>query len=133
MTAIRPLVSEASERRENAAGGLCYSLPKDCFIIRPDRHAVATCHILCYTEPELHGRSNPWQISPFAIDDELLKQARIRAVHEGTSINAVVRDNLTDYVGLAKKRKAAVKDLLRLSKQSTARCGSRRWTREDLY
>lgn len=68
-----------------------------------------------------------------AIDDELLKQVRIRAIHEGTSVNAVVRDYLTDYVGLAKKREAAVKDLLRLSKQSTARRGSRRWTREDLY
>lgn len=60
-----------------------------------------------------------------AMDDELLKQARIRAVHGGTSVSAVVCDYLTDYVGLTKKREAAVKDLLRLSKQSTARRGPR--------
>lgn len=34
-----------------------------------------------------------------AIDDELLKRARIRALETGTSVNALVREYLQDFAG----------------------------------
>jgi len=39
-----------------------------------------------------------------AIDDAVLKQARIRAIEQGTSVNAVLRDYLTDYAKLKAKQ-----------------------------
>ena len=68
-----------------------------------------------------------------AIDNELLKKARIRAVEHGTSVNALLRDYLTSYVGMAEKRQKAVKHLLRLSQRSKARRGGKRWTRDELH
>ena len=70
-----------------------------------------------------------------AIDDETLRRARIRAVQEGTSVNAVVREQLRRYAGtdekaMAGRRKAA--ELARAHVSGTA--GQERdWAREDLY
>jgi hypothetical protein len=66
------------------------------------------------------------------IESETLKRARMRALEEGTSVNAVVRDYLADYAGTAHKEKA-INDLLRLSRRAKTRRGSRRWTRDDLH
>jgi plasmid stability protein len=68
-----------------------------------------------------------------AIDDDVLKQARIRAIEQGTSVNAVLRDYLTDYAKIRAKQEKAVKDLLRLSQRTKARRGTRRWTRDELH
>lgn len=68
-----------------------------------------------------------------AIDDAVLKQARIRAIEQGTSVNAILRDYLTDYAKMRAKQEKAVKDLLRLSQRSKARRGTRRWTRDELH
>jgi plasmid stability protein len=68
-----------------------------------------------------------------AIDDAVLKQARIRAIEQGTSVNAILRDYLTDYAKMRAKQAKAVKALLRLSPRSTARRGPRRWTRDELH
>ncbi len=68
-----------------------------------------------------------------AIDDEILQRARVRALEHGTSVNAVLRDYLTNYVGMAEKRDKAVRSLLRLSHRSKARRGGQRWTRDELH
>lgn len=68
-----------------------------------------------------------------AIDDDLLKQARIRAIEEGTSVNAVLRDYLTRYAGQRESRKKTIKHLLGLSARSTAGRGGRRWSRDELH
>ena len=68
-----------------------------------------------------------------ALDDELLKQARIRAVEQDTSVNAVLREYLSSYVGVTSKREEAVKNLLRLSKRARSGRGRRKWTRDDLH
>lgn len=34
-----------------------------------------------------------------AIDDDLLRRARIRALESGTSVNALLREYLEDYAG----------------------------------
>ena len=68
-----------------------------------------------------------------SIEEEILKRARIRALEEGTSVNALMRDYLADYASLAAKRKEAMNDLLRLSQRTKTRKGHRRWTRDDLH
>jgi plasmid stability protein len=69
-----------------------------------------------------------------SIDDDLLRTARIRALEQGTSVNAVVRDYLTTYAG---RRTAAhaVEAFLELADEVQASSGpsGRTWTREELY
>ena len=40
-----------------------------------------------------------------AIDEESLKKARIRALHEGTSVNALLREFLDSYAGVRREQK----------------------------
>jgi plasmid stability protein len=68
-----------------------------------------------------------------AVDDDLLKRARLRAVEQGTSVNALVRGYLEDYVGSRERQREAVKRLLAAARKSTAGSGGRKWKREDLY
>lgn len=67
------------------------------------------------------------------IESDTLKRARIRALEEGTSVNAVVRDYLADYATMKAKKNETINDLLRLSQSAKTRRGNRRWTREDLH
>ena len=67
------------------------------------------------------------------IESETLKRARMRALKEGTSVNAVVRDYLADYAGTEAHKEKAITDLLRLSRRTKTRRGGRRWTRDDLH
>lgn len=67
------------------------------------------------------------------IESDTLKRARMRALEEGTSVNAVVRDYLADYAGMKAQKDEAINDLLRLSRRAKTRRGNRRWTREDLH
>ena len=68
-----------------------------------------------------------------AVDSNLLKRARIRALQEDTSVNAVLRQFLEAYAGVGERRRDAVADLLALSEAATSRRGSARWTRDELY
>ena len=68
-----------------------------------------------------------------AIDDETLKKARIRALQEGTSVNALVRDYLEAYSGLRSEREQAIARFLELSRATHSGSAGRRWTRDELY
>jgi len=67
------------------------------------------------------------------VDDDLLKKARLRAMEQGTSVNALLRDYLENYAGMAPGREAVVSDLLRLSREVRSRKGQRSWTRDELH
>lgn len=67
------------------------------------------------------------------VDDELLKRARIRALEQGTSVNAVLRDYLEAYAGLAGERNAAARAILELSEAARSRHEGPRWTRDELH
>jgi hypothetical protein len=67
------------------------------------------------------------------IDDDVLRKARLRALEEGTSVNAVVRQYLESYTGVRRVHEVVVAEILSLSKRSRSRRGSRRWTRDDLH
>jgi plasmid stability protein len=68
------------------------------------------------------------------IDDELLKRARIRALEQDTSVNALVREYLEGLAGQAKMQDAvtAVLDLAKLSEAGSGTKG-RTWTRDELH
>jgi plasmid stability protein len=68
------------------------------------------------------------------IDDEVLRRARIRALEQGTSVNAIVRAHLERFAqddGEA----LALQELRTLARESTASSGEggRMWTRDDLH
>jgi hypothetical protein len=67
------------------------------------------------------------------IDDDVLKRARMRALEEDTSVNAVVRSFLEAYAGRAERRQAAIEDLIALSREAQSARGGASWTRDDLH
>lgn len=67
------------------------------------------------------------------VDDDILKLARIRAIREDTSVNAVVREYLAAYAGAERSRADACERLLALSRSSRSGRGNARWTRDDLH
>ena len=68
-----------------------------------------------------------------AVDDDILKRARLRALQEDTSVNAVLRSFLEAYAGAAGREQAAIADLIRLSLESTAARGQATWGRDELH
>lgn len=68
-----------------------------------------------------------------AIDEETLLKARIRALEQGTSVNALIREYLEIYAGKRQDRETAVRGVLELSEKSKSRRGSKRWTRDELH
>lgn len=75
-----------------------------------------------------------------SVDEKVLKAARIYAAEHDTTVSALVRD----YLGLLARglsheeaieamRAAARRELVEMSRQSTAEVGPVTWKREDLY
>lgn len=67
------------------------------------------------------------------IESDTLKRARMRALEEGTSVNAVLREYLADYAGMKAQKEQAINNLLQLSLRGKTRRGNRKWTRDDLH
>jgi hypothetical protein len=69
-----------------------------------------------------------------SIDDALLKRARIRALEQDTSVNALVRDYLKDLAGQTDPQDP-IRALLEFAKSSHSGSGpgGRAWTRDELY
>jgi hypothetical protein len=68
-----------------------------------------------------------------AVDREALKRARIRAIEEGTSVNAVLSEFLASYAGLSREREEATEAILAVSRAARSASRGRRWTREELH
>lgn len=68
------------------------------------------------------------------IDDDVLRRARIRALEEGTSVNAIVRETLAHYARTRPGGNADIARFLDLAQQSTgASAAGDTWTRDQLY
>jgi len=67
------------------------------------------------------------------IDEELLKKARRLALQRKTTINAVVRKGIEDFVSGDISRQASLKGLEAFFRQTRARVGAKTWTRDDLH
>ncbi len=67
------------------------------------------------------------------IDEDTLRRARTRAAAEGTSVNAVVREQLETYAGVREDRRRAVERIFEIAQTATAGSEGHKWTREELY
>ena len=67
------------------------------------------------------------------VDEDILRMARIRALERGTSVNALVREYLTNLAAHEDRANRARARLRQLSKQSQGRLGKKTWTREELH
>ncbi|MDP9122104.1 MAG: hypothetical protein M3O15_12195 [Acidobacteriota bacterium] len=67
------------------------------------------------------------------IDDEILHRARIRALEQHSSVNALLRECLEAYTAAGKTWEDAAEAILGLSRQATSGRGERRWTRDELH
>ena len=67
-----------------------------------------------------------------AVPDDALRHACPRAVGRGTSVNAVLRDYMEAWAGVADRRRAVDALLVRSKRAKSAR-GAQRWTRDDLH
>ena len=70
-----------------------------------------------------------------AVDDDVLHRARVRAVRERTSVNAVLRKHLERFALGAGAVGRARRELIELSQRVQGRSGAsrRKWTREELH
>jgi len=67
------------------------------------------------------------------VDDELLEKARHLAAMKKTSVNAIIRKRLEEFVSTHANRDAAVKGLESFFRRTKARIGVKTWTRDELH
>lgn len=69
-----------------------------------------------------------------AIDDEVLRRARIRAMQQGTSVNALVREYIERLAGESPAAEG-IAEFLAIAEEAHAGSGGtgRTWTRDELY
>lgn len=68
-----------------------------------------------------------------SIDEALLKKARIQALEQGTSLNAVVREFLQNYAGGPQKFQNVTAGLLEKAQTLAGDRGEKTWDRDELH
>ena len=67
------------------------------------------------------------------IDDILLKKARKMASRKETTVNAIVRRSLEEFVSSDLSLQTAIKGLDSFYSRCKARVGGKTWTREEVH
>jgi hypothetical protein len=68
------------------------------------------------------------------VDEQTLKRARMRALEEGTSVNALLREYLESYAGVRRERREAWRKIRDLGSSSGMSSGGKGLPkREELY
>lgn len=67
------------------------------------------------------------------VTDESLKKARIRALEEGTFVNALLQEYLDSCSGVRRDQRDAVDRILMKSCNSTSRRGGRNGSRDERH
>ena len=70
---------------------------------------------------------------PLNVDENVLAAARRYAAEHGSSVNALVREFLTDIANREERAARARTRLKQLSRKSRGRIGSKTWTRDELH
>ena len=68
-----------------------------------------------------------------SVEDEVLAAVRRHAAERNSTVNALVREYLTNLAQHHDRARRARARLRQLSKQSQGRLGKKAWTREDLH
>ena len=67
------------------------------------------------------------------VPEEILKSARRRALEQGTTVDAVLRDYLAQFAGMQSAQANAAKRVLELSRAARSGRGKAKRTRDDLH
>jgi predicted transcriptional regulator len=94
--------------------------------------AQLSCYLFLQIQP-WEKRSKLMANITLKIDDELLKKARHLAVQKKTSINAIVKEKLNEFVSRDLRRESTLKGLEAFYRKSNARVGDKNWTRDEIY
>jgi len=68
-----------------------------------------------------------------AIDEKIVRQARVRAITEGTSVSARIREFLADYAQGSNRQQVAGHAFIAAARRSTANSEGAQWSREDAH
>lgn len=68
-----------------------------------------------------------------SVDDDVLAAVRRHAAEHNRTVNALVREYLTNLAGQEDRARRARARLRQLSKQSRGQLGEKTWTREELH
>jgi len=68
-----------------------------------------------------------------SIDEAVVRLARVRAIQEGTSVSAKVRDFLAGYAQSGLPQQTAAQDFITAARQSQANTTAQRWSRADAH
>jgi hypothetical protein len=68
-----------------------------------------------------------------SIDEEDLRQARVLALQQGSSLNAVIREFVKSYIGHSKHYQNAVDRIIHQAESSQYYSEGKKWTRDELY
>lgn len=66
------------------------------------------------------------------VDEDVLRRARVRALQQGTSVNALVRAYLARVAGESEARQG-IEEFLTTVAGAGAGSGGRTWTRDELH
>ncbi|PZO21055.1 MAG: hypothetical protein DCF26_01905 [Burkholderiales bacterium] len=68
-----------------------------------------------------------------SIDEAVVRQARVRAIQEGTSVSAKVRDFLAVYAQGGMPQQTAAQEFIAAARSSQANESGQRWSRADAH
>ena len=68
-----------------------------------------------------------------SIDEDVLSAVRLYAAERNSSVNALVREFLSDIAERENRAKKARRRIRELSESSKARIGSKSWSRDELH
>jgi hypothetical protein len=68
-----------------------------------------------------------------AVDEDVLAAARRYAVERNSTVNALVREHLSDIARREDRARGARARILELSNRSRLRLGRKTWTRQELH
>lgn len=68
-----------------------------------------------------------------SIDEEDLRQARILALQQGSSLNAVIRRFVKNYVGGTLRYQEITERIIQHAEDSEYRSEGKKWTRDELH
>ena len=68
-----------------------------------------------------------------AVDETLIRKARVRAINEGTSVSARIREFLADYAQGNDRQQQAGQAFIAAARRSKANTEGATWSRDDAH
>ncbi|MDB5828366.1 MAG: hypothetical protein JWQ73_2586 [Variovorax sp.] len=68
-----------------------------------------------------------------AVDEKIVRQARVRAINEGTSVSARIREFLADYAQGKDRQQIAGQAFIAAARRSKANSEGAQWSRDDAH